>query len=37
MEKLLIFPCRRLSKKWDCNGIKYSECESKQCKGIKKL
>lgn len=29
------FPCRRLSKKWDCNGIKYSDCETERCKGIK--
>ena len=29
------FPCRNLSKKWDCNGIKYSDCETERCKGIK--
>ena len=29
------FPCRKLSNKWDCNGIKYSDYETKRCKGIK--
>jgi hypothetical protein len=29
------YPCRKLSDKWDCNGIKYSDCKTKNCQGIK--
>lgn len=29
------FPCRELSSKWDCNGVKFSQCSTDKCKGIK--
>ena len=34
-ESIKNFPCRRLSTKWDYNGIKYSDCDTEQCQGIK--